>query len=199
MHLGGDHHEGSGDDRHDHHGKQLLADAVRGLAMKLLDLQHHFLTSIVIFNCPAAEVQLDDPLSGKAALVEQVGHKHRGLPIGADQSDHPELDAPGALALLGAEPREVVLGGGEGNVVLVSAAFDKRLDRGEGGLGRTSEQKVSFVALSQKGNQIKAGVSPIEEHNAQGRNQGQERLRLLALDPWMPTTLLAMGRRRNTS
>jgi len=181
MRSRGDHHEGSSNDRHDHYGKELLTDAVGSLAMKLLDLEHYLFVSVMILNSPTAKVQLDDVLGWEAALVEHVGQKHRDLPLGADQSDHSELDASGFLPLSGAEPREVVVGRGEGNVVVVPAASHKSLDSGEGGLGRTAEQKVSFVVLSQIGNEIKAGISPIEERNASRREQGQERLRLLPL------------------
>lgn len=152
MHPGGDHHERSSDHGHNDHGEEFLADAVWSLAVKLLDLKHHFLTSIVVFNRPAPKIELYDLLSWKTALVEHVSKKHGDLPIGADKPDHSELDASGLLPLLGAEPLQVVVGGGERNVVLLPAAFDKSLDSGKGGPGRTAEEKVPPLcgALSDK-------------------------------------------------
>jgi hypothetical protein len=63
----------------------------------------------------------------------------------------------------------------------VPAAFDKGLDSGEGALGPTAEEKVPLVVLSQVGNEIKAGLSPVEKQNASRRNQGQQSLCLLPL------------------
>jgi hypothetical protein len=181
MHPSGDHHEGSGNDRHDDHGKELLANAVGSFAMKFLDLEHHLLSSIMVLHRPAPEVQLDDLLCCKAALVEHVGKKHRDLSTGADQPDHSELDAPRFLPFLRAEPLQVVVGGGKRNIVLLPATTHESLNSGEGGLGRAAEEKVPFVVLSQVGNEIEARVSPIEEQDAPGRHKGQERLRFLPL------------------
>lgn len=181
MHPGGDHHEGSGNDRHDDHGKELLADTVGSLAMKLLDLKGHFVGSVMVLHRPAPKVELDDLLSLKTALVEHVGQKHRDLPLGAHQPDRPELDAPGFFPLLGAEPLDVSTGRGKRNVTFLPAALDESLDSGKGRFGRTAKEKVPFVVLSQIGNQLKARVSPLEKQDALGRNQRQERLRLLPL------------------
>ena len=171
IYPGGDHHEGSCDDRHDHNSKEFLADAVRSLTVKFLDLEHDFLSPVVIFNSPAPKVELDDLLSWKVAFVEHIGQQDGYFPFGADQPDHAELDAPGFLPLPGTEAREVVIGRGEYNMVFLPAAVNEGLHRREGRLCRAPEEKIAGVVLSQASNEIKARVSPIEEKNALGRNK----------------------------
>lgn len=149
--------------------------------MKLLDLMGRFLGSVMVLHRSTPKVELDDLLLLKTAPVEHVGQKHRDLPRGTHQSDHSEQDAAGLFPLLGAEPLNVLVGWGERNVGLLPAALHKSLDGGESRFGRTAEEKVAFVVLSQIGNQLKAWVSSIEKQDASGRNQRQERPRLLPL------------------
>lgn len=151
--------------------------------MKLLDFEHSLLAPVVIFHRPSAEIELDDALFGKTALVEKIGEEHRDLSIWAHKPDHPQLNARGFLSLLFAEPLEVVVGRGEGDVVLFAATANESLHSREGALGRTAEKKVALVALSEIADEIKARVPAIEEQHAPGGNESQKGLSLFPLGP----------------
>ena len=80
--------------------------------MKFLDIEHHFLTAVVLFNGPASEVELANLLPWKLALIEHVGQKYGTLPVGTDQPDHPELNARSPFPLFGTEACQVLVGRG---------------------------------------------------------------------------------------
>jgi hypothetical protein len=181
MHSGGDHHKGSGNDAHDDHGEKLLADVVGGFAMEFLDLEHNLLVPVVVFNSPAPEVEFDDLLFGKSSLVEQIGEQHRGLSVGADQSDDSQLHTPGFFPLPAVEPLKVLVGRGDPKIVLLPATADKGLDSRKSGRRRTPEQKVALVVISEVANELVAWVAAIEEQHRSGRNRWQEILCLLTL------------------
>ena len=92
MDLRRDNHEGSRNHGHDGDGVELLANAVRGLAMEFLDFKHDLLIPVLALNFPAVELQSDDLLSRKAGLVEQIGEKHRDCSIRTDEPDDSQLN-----------------------------------------------------------------------------------------------------------
>lgn len=181
MHSISKHHEATGNHGHNDYGEELLADAVGTFAMKFLDLEDNLFASIVVFNGPAPEIELDNLLCRKAGIVEQVGKKHRDRSIRADQLDNPQLDDFSLLSLSGAESLEVLVGRVDQNKPFLPAAGNEGLNSRKGGLRRTAEQEVPFVVLSEVGNELIAGVSAIKEQHRSGRNGGQKGLGFLPL------------------
>ncbi len=173
------HHEGAGNDAHDDNGEELLADAVWAFAMKFLNLEHDLFAPVVIFYRPAPEIEVDDLLSEKAALVKEIGQQHGDRSVRADELDDPKLDHLGFLALSLAEPLEIFVGRIDQNEVFLLTAGNEGLNGRKCGLSRTAEQKVSVVVFSEVGNQLIAGVSTIKEQHRSGGNRGQECLRFL--------------------
>ena len=184
MHPGGEHHEGSSNDRHDDHGEELLPDTVGGFAVEFLDLEYNLFVPVMVLNGPAPEVEVDDFLFGKFGFIEEIGEKHRDGSIGADQPDHSQLNTHDSFPLPGGKPLDVFVGRGNRNVVLLPTAAHKCLDGWERGLGRAAEQKVAlFVVFPQVRNELVARISSIEEQHGPGRDGWQERPSLLALGP----------------
>jgi len=179
VHSLSDHHKGSGNDGHDGCSEDLLTDAVGGFAVEFLDLQRNLFISVMVLDCPSPEVELDDLLSGKARHIQQIGQKDRDRSIRADQPDDPELDDLGLLALSAAEPLEVLVGRMDQNEVLLFAAGNEGFNGREGRLSRTAEQIVSLVVVPEVGNELIAGISPIEEQDGSGGNARQKSLGLL--------------------
>jgi len=181
VHSISEHHKGAGNHGHNDDGEELLTDAVGTFSMEFLNLEPNLLVSIVIFNRPALEIEIEDILFAKGGLVEQVGKKHRDRSIGADQLDNPKLDDLRLLSLPAAEPLEVLVGGVDQNKALLPAAGNEGLNGRKGGLSRTAEQKVPVVVLSEVGNELIAGVAAIEEQHRSGGNRGQKSLSFLPL------------------
>jgi len=177
---GSDHDESPRDDGHDGYGKDLLADTVWGFAMKFLDLENDLLVSVMFLNPPSPEIEIDDVLPGKAALVQEIGEKYRDLSIGTDQSDHPQLNTLGFFPLPWAESLKELVGGGDHDVVFLSTVADKGFHGGECRFGRTTKQEISLVVLSQEADEIIARISAIEKQHGPGRDEGQEGLGLLS-------------------
>ena len=69
---------------HDENGKQLLANAVFGVAMEGFDVDNGFLVAVVGFHSPASEIKAEDRLGGKLHGIVQVGEKYGDLAIGTD-------------------------------------------------------------------------------------------------------------------
>jgi hypothetical protein len=72
------------------------------------------------------------------------------------------LDDPGFLGLPGAEPFEVVVGRGDANVVFLPAAANESLDSWESAFGRTPEQEVTVVVVSEIADEIETRVSAVK-------------------------------------
>lgn len=89
MHSVSKHHEATRNHGHDDYGEELLTDAVGSFAVKFLDLQDNLFGSIVVFDGPAPEIELDNLLCWKAGFVEQVSKEHGDRSIRADQLDNP--------------------------------------------------------------------------------------------------------------
>ena len=181
MHSVSKHHEATLNHGHDDHGEELLTNAVGSFAMKFLDLEDNLFGSIVVFDGPAPEIEVDDLRCWKAGLVVQIAKKHGDRSIGADQPDNPQLDGFSLLSLSATESLQELVGRVDQNKPFLPAAGNEGLDGWKGRLRRTAEQKIPFVMLSEVGNKFIAGVSAVEEEHRSGGNEGQKRLGLLPL------------------
>ena len=143
--------------------------------MELLDFKYDLLISVVALDFPAAKIEIDDLLSLKAGLIEQIGEKHRYGSIGADEPDDSQLNDFGLLALPGAESLEEIVGGMEQDVVLLTSAAHEFLHSREGGLSRTAEEEIAIVVVSQRADEMIARVSTIKEQDS-SRADGRDEL-----------------------
>lgn len=165
MNARSDYHEGSGNHGHDGHGVEFLANAVRGLAVELLNFEHNLFVSVVVLDFPAAEVEVDDFLARKGGLIEQIGEKHRDCSFRADKPDDPQLNNFGLLALPAAESLEEVVGGMEQNVTFLRAAPNEFLHGREGGLSWAAEDEIALVVVPQRADEVIAWIAAIKEQD----------------------------------
>ena len=178
--------------------KSFSKDTIVGFAVKFLDFQDNFLVSVVVFDCPASEIECSNLLRRELLLIIEVGEQHGDSSIRTDESNDPEFQCFEFFSLflrnLAEEPAAWV----NTDLVLFFCALDKSLNRGKSGLSGTSENEIALESSHKIANQLVSGYPRSKSNTLPQRIYFRSCFTSSRSEEFVGTTVLAMGIRRKT-
>jgi hypothetical protein len=142
--------------------------------MESFDLEHDLFVSIIAFNFPAPEIEVDDLLAWKLHPVEEIGKKDGFSSIPAYQPDDPELENLELFSLSGGYFLQIVATWSDEDHVFGFTAFHEFLYGWESALSWTPEDEIAMECIQQMGDKFIARVTSIKKDDVSRRDMGNQ-------------------------
>lgn len=142
--------------------------------MESFDFERDLFVSIIAFNFPAPEIEVDDLLAWKLHPVKEIGKKDGLSPIPAYQSDNPELENLELFSLSGGYLPQIVATWTYENHIFGFTALHEFLYGWESVLSWTPEDEMAMECIQQMGDKFIARVTSIKEEDASLRDMGNQ-------------------------